>query len=1268
MIATVSPSSGSYSETVNTLRYAQRAKHIINKPKMNAINNDETNKTIHELREEVAKLRDALAKIQMNGTVHSKHIISPCADHCVGPTAKRWIARYHRHISSLQHPCPQSYSTTLKFFMGQSSSSVGEATAAPPLEEAVEVKEVPCTFLPVMLLDHAAQSNLRLSSSCDLIYRTPTRKISRSQHRDYSSQDSIQADSVLSPENSLGSSSSSLESNRSLDSRKGTLIGASNIYKNKPGVRSGIPVRVRSASSPDLTVEKSKKRTKQDIVADVTKRLYPIKKIRERALAAAAAASSEDGETCSKAANRLRELSKRLLDAHRRAKGKVEVETQTEKEQNTKEAAVETDNRFPTALLASDILLPVCLLHSCGSPEVLTAVQPDLLDQCRSCEKLSEEFFSDDSLENCVHKSMETDSLDDVLDNSPKQKIMYQTNLGSQHGWEVKLEVSSDDGVVKVVHSSDDSRPQSSDDNNSCPSPLSSEGGSLGSDSSGDDILYFMQSPQAEDGSPEVQSNQFERSLYTILESSEHSSDQSTSTSPTGITFEARKSSSSPAMDRNKNFTIEITNNNGACNSNFLPANSPTCSITFNDANCNQVHRKTPEREILFEGELKIRPKFALGHILTQQVQQHKPTVCYPNDSARLISNSFYPEFTKGLEEMSVNNSPKFSSPLKFETETTYANTSPRISSSSSSEEILNNNSPTPSPKFKVNGPINFDATTEPQEIRSEEDLATTRSYKFPSNQYLNEEEIYEIKKIPDARDPSADSLKSNQNMAQLPGVETKKEASHQPVANEAASVPWADPNQRKFLNISVTTPARGPCVVRRDASFNSDDSITFVFVGPNQKNSPPVLMELIQRSSKGLRRSLSLDSATRALGKISKSAKSEANRASSTNDLLPEETRSFLEPKKTFEGPNHNFKRLRREALTPSDSEVRSTDDDFDDSPPPEFPKSTGFDTNQCWAEMKGIILGRQVRQPSNSPSPPPPPRRRGSGKKAVSWSDISGCGLISSPSTHSLPSPVSNSPKPIIKKTTLPPVPQSRSPSPGFRDRQHRWELNRPLRERSSSIPGAWCSHEDSSPSPERHRRDALSRSPPRCGSPRCRSVGDMSQVGIEQEPMRQFLVQATDLLHSLSDLSRQIEQKIPPPVPPMAFPRPPEDPPYLYGAPRHHYSPYPYPPPPARFSWYEPSPLERQLEASCARLEASLRNPPRWQELCEEEPQRPPRRARARWQHPQPHQQLPPLPHHQRPQYSPRAYMRYLLGVRKRIIQSARQENRRKPDEDY
>ncbi|XP_022186213.2 kinesin-like protein Klp98A [Nilaparvata lugens] len=59
MIAAVSPADCNYSETLSTLRYANRAKNIINKP---TINEDENVKLIRELREEITKLKSMMTE------------------------------------------------------------------------------------------------------------------------------------------------------------------------------------------------------------------------------------------------------------------------------------------------------------------------------------------------------------------------------------------------------------------------------------------------------------------------------------------------------------------------------------------------------------------------------------------------------------------------------------------------------------------------------------------------------------------------------------------------------------------------------------------------------------------------------------------------------------------------------------------------------------------------------------------------------------------------------------------------------------------------------------------------------------------------------------------------------------------------------------------------------------------------------------------------------------------------------------------------------
>ncbi|XP_044127193.1 stAR-related lipid transfer protein 9 [Bufo gargarizans] len=62
MIATVSPASSSYNETISTLRYASNAKNIINKPR---VNENANVKLIRELREEINRLKAMLRNFEM---------------------------------------------------------------------------------------------------------------------------------------------------------------------------------------------------------------------------------------------------------------------------------------------------------------------------------------------------------------------------------------------------------------------------------------------------------------------------------------------------------------------------------------------------------------------------------------------------------------------------------------------------------------------------------------------------------------------------------------------------------------------------------------------------------------------------------------------------------------------------------------------------------------------------------------------------------------------------------------------------------------------------------------------------------------------------------------------------------------------------------------------------------------------------------------------------------------------------------------------------
>lgn len=57
MVATVSPSADNYEETLSTLRYADRAKRIVNHA---VVNEDPNARIIRELRQEVEALREML--------------------------------------------------------------------------------------------------------------------------------------------------------------------------------------------------------------------------------------------------------------------------------------------------------------------------------------------------------------------------------------------------------------------------------------------------------------------------------------------------------------------------------------------------------------------------------------------------------------------------------------------------------------------------------------------------------------------------------------------------------------------------------------------------------------------------------------------------------------------------------------------------------------------------------------------------------------------------------------------------------------------------------------------------------------------------------------------------------------------------------------------------------------------------------------------------------------------------------------------------------
>lgn len=76
MVATVSPAADNYEETLSTLRYADRAKRIVNHA---VVNEDPNAKIIRELREEVETLR---TQLQVSGVLFSVGSDIMCVEIC----------------------------------------------------------------------------------------------------------------------------------------------------------------------------------------------------------------------------------------------------------------------------------------------------------------------------------------------------------------------------------------------------------------------------------------------------------------------------------------------------------------------------------------------------------------------------------------------------------------------------------------------------------------------------------------------------------------------------------------------------------------------------------------------------------------------------------------------------------------------------------------------------------------------------------------------------------------------------------------------------------------------------------------------------------------------------------------------------------------------------------------------------------------------------------------------------------------------------------
>lgn len=77
----ISPASGSYNETAHTLRFAQRAQSVVNRP---MVNEDPVERLIRELRAEVARLKSLLLQKVRNLQIYFTRLTQNTRENKIG--------------------------------------------------------------------------------------------------------------------------------------------------------------------------------------------------------------------------------------------------------------------------------------------------------------------------------------------------------------------------------------------------------------------------------------------------------------------------------------------------------------------------------------------------------------------------------------------------------------------------------------------------------------------------------------------------------------------------------------------------------------------------------------------------------------------------------------------------------------------------------------------------------------------------------------------------------------------------------------------------------------------------------------------------------------------------------------------------------------------------------------------------------------------------------------------------------------------------------
>ncbi|XP_019771029.2 kinesin-like protein KIF16B isoform X2 [Dendroctonus ponderosae] len=345
----ISPSSSYYSETVNTLRFGQRAKLIVYKP---IIVEDSKEKTIRELRSEIARLRELL---RLNNSTPSRILLET-------PMTTNSTENF------IETDSERSNSDTFMSSLGDSFNVVSNSPGVVSEKEnslsllgnhheETPIKNNPETLLPVMNVRSSVEST-RFKSLGRTYSMDRTCSVETDNSKSFSSLESLQSPKHSKTGTSRDSSSASSATRRFSSGSSGAssqpkqtvpLLKRQPVNRNSPMLKTitqrkvlvqpskkekGIVTEISGAKKIESKIDTGRKnvaKPRAQIVAAVTSRLY--NKVHKKDigtstenLSVVSNESPKELSICSNARNRLRELTHRALKAH---KSKNE-ETQTE--------------------------------------------------------------------------------------------------------------------------------------------------------------------------------------------------------------------------------------------------------------------------------------------------------------------------------------------------------------------------------------------------------------------------------------------------------------------------------------------------------------------------------------------------------------------------------------------------------------------------------------------------------------------------------------------------------------------------------------------------------------------------------------------------------------------------------------------------------------------------------------------------------------------------------------------------------------------------